>query len=673
MRNVLRAYLNLDLRLSGPAPGPDGRLAFTAQVTHSPVGEQERPEAAHLPADLAARCLQLERRELDEAAMLALGWQLGAALLPPLARRYFHNALARLAPDEGLRLRLSCEDERLDALPWELACVEPELEAGLEEDAAPEALAAARSRLGRRAYLALMPRVSLARRVGGSRLRSTAAPGLAAAPAGRRLIALVCEPSDWRDPARPLQIDQELAHLREALQDLPGWQLTVCEPPTQARLAELLLAGGEIFHFAGHGVFDAQGAALLLQQADGSSRRCAVDDLALRLAERGIRLALLGACQSARVDGRNGWSGIAPSLVRAGIPAVLGMQYSVYDLSGVAFARRFYAAWALGLPLDEAVQEARRAIQDASAATGRDFATPVLYLGTETLAEAAAAARPRLAPFADLLADVAAYKDVHDVLHGVSVQEFPQLELQRDGFPSDPRALNACRLHAAELRRKQRRLADVAAGGRCDAALMQRIEAEYGLALDSLDQSLRERSADALDAALFGFESLLASALGMVDHRMCELALARMAEFVAALPLPAALAEPALAELHALGAELRAAAAVHHQCQALDRELKLFLKTRAGRPFAGTRAIWQPLLQRLAQETAGWGDASVVQDLQAARQRFDDAIAAADDGQAREAFTALCDHFGYGFFTVDVDFKQLCARLQQRVEAEHGA
>jgi CHAT domain len=639
---LARRFLNFDLRLS---PG------LAVQVTQSPVGEQPKPEVAALPADCAAQCEALERRQLDAAGMLRLGWQLGDALLPPLARRYFQNALARLQPDEGLRIRLSCEDELLDALPWELACAEPELDATREQ-------------LGSRAYLCLMPRVSFTRRVQGSRLRSAGAAG------PRRLIALVCEPSDWRDPARPLQIEQELQQLREALQGVPELSLQVCEPPTQARLSELMLQGGEVFHFAGHGVFDAQGAALLLQEPTGESRRIAVDDLALRLAERGIRLALLGACQSARVDGRNGWSGIAPSLVRAGIPTVVGMQYTVFDLSALAFAKRFYQGWALNLPLDEVVQEARRAMQDVSSQTGRDFATPVLYVGTES-ETAPVATKPRLEPFVELLADVAAYKDVHDVLHGVSVQEFPQLELQREGFPGDARTLSAFRLHAAELRRKQRKLADVAQQGRCDAALMQQILDEFAAALDSLERALRERSPDELDAALFGFESLLASSLGKVDHRMCELALARMAEFVAELPLPKAAAEPALQELHALSAQLRHAANVHNQCQSLDRDLKLFLKTRALRPFKTTQPIWRGLLQRLEQEVAGWAESAGVQDLRDAQQRFESAMAADDDEAARIAFTELCDHFGYGFFTVDIDFKQLCAVLKQRAEAQH--
>ena len=61
----------------------------------------------------------------------------------------------------------------------------------------------------------------------------------------------------------------------------------------------------------------------------------------------------------------NVWSGVAPALMRAGIPGAVAMQYEVYDDSATAFARRFYQSLAAGLSLDEAVAAGRLAILNA--------------------------------------------------------------------------------------------------------------------------------------------------------------------------------------------------------------------------------------------------------------------------------------------------------------------
>jgi hypothetical protein len=56
------------------------------------------------------------------------------------------------------------------------------------------------------------------------------------------------------------------------------------------------------------------------------------------------RLALLLACESARVGSQQVFSGLAPGLLLAGVPAVIGMQYPVLDTFANSFANEFYAA-----------------------------------------------------------------------------------------------------------------------------------------------------------------------------------------------------------------------------------------------------------------------------------------------------------------------------------------
>jgi hypothetical protein len=89
---------------------------------------------------------------------------------------------------------------------------------------------------------------------------------------------------------------------------------------------------------------------------------------------------VLGACEAGRRDTVNAWTGVAPALTLAGIPAVVGMQMTVRDRNAVAFTHRMYQALADGKSVDEAVTVGRIAI--FSRATGpdeRDWGVPVLY------------------------------------------------------------------------------------------------------------------------------------------------------------------------------------------------------------------------------------------------------------------------------------------------------
>ena len=66
--------------------------------------------------------------------------------------------------------------------------------------------------------------------------------------------------------------------------------------------------------------------------------------------------------------------------MRVGIPAVVAMQYSVYDDAAIAFARRFYQAISVGLSLDEATAAGRLAILNRGPADDVEWGVPVLYM-----------------------------------------------------------------------------------------------------------------------------------------------------------------------------------------------------------------------------------------------------------------------------------------------------
>jgi hypothetical protein len=674
---MLASYLNFDLRLFDHEALPDGSERLRVQVADSPIGELADAETVTLPADLRPRLGALERRELDGAAMVALGGELGAALLPPTARGIFQMSMARLAPSQGLRLRLRCEAVALDALPWEVAHV---------------SFGAGAAAADRRDFLVLNTRLSLVRReVCVQPLNPAQRSG-----AGRRLVALMCEPADRRDPARPLEVERELAQLREALSAVDGIELAPCGPGTRQALADLLTGGADVFHFAGHGEFRADApaggqACLLLQHADGTTDRWPTAEMALRLANKGIQLAVLGACRSAQRDGRSAWAGIAPSLARAGIPAVIGMQYTVFDASALAFSRRLYYSWSRGVSLDQAVAEARLEICDVPGDTGRDFATPVLYLREDgpraqtvppplvSVGRAPAGAPDGLSPVVALLAELYDYKRVHDALHSVRTREFNLILLRRGEFPGGSTLREFTSL-ARELRKRLLDLRRVAGDGRCDEALMAAIVEEFDATLATLDEAVDGHSTELLEDAIAAFESLLSTQPVRVDTWMSSLAqrleIERMVQYLRTLPLSGQATAAAIDELHQLGERLRRHAMLHSQCQALDNCLAVVRKTPEADRFRELRRQQRPMAVQLAKLLPLW-NAADVDTLRACGERLARSVAAQDEAGACDAFDALCDDFDYGFYTVDADFKQLCNRMIEQAEAQlpvrHGS
>jgi hypothetical protein len=195
-----------------------------------------------------------------------------------------------------------------------------------------------------------------------------------------RLLAMVASPEDL--PAlnaerERLRVDTALADLTGAGLIEVGWILDGNWRTLQRRLDE---ERWHLFHFSGHGRFDAardEGTVSLVDEHGGSAPFSATQ-LARMLADQpALRLVVLNACEGARGGSRDIFSGTASILVRRGIPAVLAMQYEIGDAAAVEFARTFYESLARGTPIDAAVAAARKAI---SFARGDSFewGTPVL-------------------------------------------------------------------------------------------------------------------------------------------------------------------------------------------------------------------------------------------------------------------------------------------------------
>ena len=368
-------YQNLDLEAFDYQAG-DGTERFRVRVTGSPAGEQRHADAEEVTIrpDLRRQLRRLERRAAALPEMIALGEDLAGLLFPPRARLFLVRSRERIDGDEGLRVRLKMHTYALADLPWEYAYV-----------ARPDTLPGQKGPDG---FLVLDRRISLVRyEVMGQSPGSLDPVG--AGPL--RLVALLADPNV---PGYPrLNLGAERRNIEKALDDLSGISAEFYPDATVETLEDALTREAHVFHFAGHGQFEGE-LGVVLGSLEGKGNLVLLDDdrgpflfpaekLAQNLRGRGVRLAVLGACEAGRRDQVNAWTGVVPALTRAGIPAVVGMQYTIRDRNAVAFSRRFYRALAAGQSIDAAVTDGRLAIFNRSSDDERDWGVPVLYLRTD--------------------------------------------------------------------------------------------------------------------------------------------------------------------------------------------------------------------------------------------------------------------------------------------------
>ncbi len=183
-----------------------------------------------------------------------------------------------------------------------------------------------------------------------------------------------------------LDVEREWHQLNKALRDLKRRRLVSLERMDEATLPvlqqRLRQEQFHIFHFIGHGGFDAakNDGMLIFEDEDERGRPVSGQDLGMLLRDhKPLRLAILNACEGARSSRADPFAGTAQSLVQQGIPAVIAMQFEVSDEAALTFAHQFYSALADQYPVDAAVAEARKAIS-GQGDNNMEWGTPVLYM-----------------------------------------------------------------------------------------------------------------------------------------------------------------------------------------------------------------------------------------------------------------------------------------------------
>ena len=194
-----------------------------------------------------------------------------------------------------------------------------------------------------------------------------------------RILLIKSEPADY--PA--LELDDEWEQVSKALQELSSTGMVQVTELATASLSELrrvlLRDTFHVLHYMGHGGFDAErGGVLMFTDRAGRGLPVTAGDLGVLLHDHtSMRLAVLNACEAGRTDPADPFAGVADTLVRRGIPAVIAMQFEVSDVAAIEFAPALYGALTAGRPVDAAVAEARKAVYTVSSL---EWATPVLYL-----------------------------------------------------------------------------------------------------------------------------------------------------------------------------------------------------------------------------------------------------------------------------------------------------
>lgn len=205
-----------------------------------------------------------------------------------------------------------------------------------------------------------------------------------------RLLVMISSPKD----APSLDVNTEWFTLKEALSHLEKaglLHIDMIEEATLSGLQDRLMRNRfsnpyHIFHFIGHGAYDAKTGegSLLFEDELGASRLVSGRRLGtLFQDEDSLRLVVLNACEGARSSTTNAYTGLAQSLIEgANIPAVVGMQFEITDTAALTFAEFFYKALASNHPVEAALSEARKAILNQDNEV--EWATPVLYMRADS-------------------------------------------------------------------------------------------------------------------------------------------------------------------------------------------------------------------------------------------------------------------------------------------------
>lgn len=256
---------------------------------------------------------RLAERKVDLAWLVDFGCQLYNLVFVGEIELLFEQSAAQFLSkaDQGIRIRLRIEPPELSVLPWEFLYW-PRKERFLGTSVQFPVIR----------YLEIFEPIE----------------ELEVALPLKMLVAIPDSPE--------LDAAHEKVNLIETLASLGDHvKLTFLEGMvTPARISDTLLEERyHVFHFIGHGEYENDQAFLQFNSEEGGVEYIDHHQFVnLFINHPSLKLIFLNSCKGAETSVTAPMAGMAYRLVKAGIPAVVAMQYAIYDDAAIRFSREFY-------------------------------------------------------------------------------------------------------------------------------------------------------------------------------------------------------------------------------------------------------------------------------------------------------------------------------------------
>lgn len=206
-----------------------------------------------------------------------------------------------------------------------------------------------------------------------------------------RVLVAIASPASLADlKLAEFDRDREWQILADATAGLDVEVVLLPEPCTLAAIEKALREdGAHILHIVAHGGFDPGQEQAFLALSDDAGEVTMVTDqeMAAMLArllqdtetddEQRLRMVYLDSCETASRDSADAFRGFAPTLVQAGVPAVIAMQEAIEVESSQAFTTTFYERLTAHGLVDLACNEARATLLTKKMSGA---AIPVLFM-----------------------------------------------------------------------------------------------------------------------------------------------------------------------------------------------------------------------------------------------------------------------------------------------------
>lgn len=219
-------------------------------------------------------------------------------------------------------------------------------------------------------FISRNPAFTLTRRIAGGK------PSQANLDKGPLRVLLFTSLPDNVDAERGrLNVEEEQAQVQEALLPWIAKGVVQLEMPDDGRFSTLKELLGRfdphVLFLSGHGKFhhephaDEAYGTFWFESETGDGEAIRDEEIARALSETRVQAVILSACESGKAASDYLSNGLMQRISAQGIPHVIGMRESIYDIAGIQFARALCDELAGQERMDVALQSARAAIQTA--------------------------------------------------------------------------------------------------------------------------------------------------------------------------------------------------------------------------------------------------------------------------------------------------------------------